>query len=904
MGSARFCNNQWVKRAFFGISLTILPFFFSLLNLPTAVNSLITASWGVALFVFFESMVQRKTEKKLRRGLYQLLGELDLGLINLSKLSSDDAVAEIINKLQEHSLYNLRFQDELYSRIGLGFLTFAEDLRIVAANMVGLVHIFEKKDPHGLSLGEYLIARSSLTEVQKTNTEFHFSNVIGMGSIQWKISCGNFIDELEIYSLGKKYSLKLSYMPNYTGNKITSVCIIIQDISEHKKVQSQAVRREQEIEKIFALLQVSDSLFELFMDETRELFDEIKKDLKQLRHESNTNSILTISERMFRSVHTIKANSKLFKLVSIEDVSHEVETYLAELKEGKVEFSNEALQQLTRKVIAISEEIYSYASLRKEILSSFDRKKDLNLKYRIQWIRSLLSQFAFILRNPSFEPWHLKDIKREFGRALSSFDKLSLKDYIKGYNNMVHDIAVRSHKKVAALETQLDAHYFDGKTLARINDILVHCLRNAVDHGIETPEVRGALGKSEAGTIKIKSYEVAGNIQIIIEDDGRGVDFDKVKKKAVASGLATEASLSKMQDHEVLELLFHPGFTTTDRISHISGRGLGMDAIRESARQLHGNLIIQQSPKSGATVVLEIPSNTEELLNLFSIFDLKRTTQSLVNEFNALTSQIELKLQMEEAFVFGDRWIFAEIFRQVIQEILKQSKQQGSILVKVKPHVGRRRLDSHNFFRFEFMLKTNLVGFGFFMSQALERVSQRLEKMYGSLILKDVHNLELNLPSNIPLPLSDYEFPILVFCRYPDKIIGIVERFFQRVVSNWKYDIIACQPDAPLPQRFRERTCIVIMEGDYVGHYISVREEDERRHDGVLFMTTEYTEIENLSETSILPENIMFVPMSLDNHSFDRGLAAMILRRFLKEMANSSSTLNDIDREILEKMAV
>lgn len=904
MSLASIYGNRWLKG--FASAASLFLFSAAILNLqwPVGMKAFSIGLAAGALHLLFAYLSQRLQAKELRRLLYQLIEELEMELVNLGDFRGLDGLRRVIDQLQRAKLKNIRDLNEIYARSGLGYLTFAADLKIAESHMDGLASIFGKKEPFGSTLGHYLIENSRLSPSQRKNFEFHLTNIIGMGSVQWKISSTSFLKEIDVYTKGKKYSLKLSYIPHVQEDKVISICMIFQDISEHRMAQTQAVRREQEIEKIFALLKVSDSLFDLFMEETRELFDEIKKDLKLMGLETEVENITQISGRMFRNVHTIKANAKLFKLHSIEDVSHEVETYLGALKEEKVSFSQEALGQLTQKVMAISQEIYSYASLRKEIISSFDRKKDQNLRYRIQWIRSLLSQFAYMLRDPNLEPLGLKALKREFGRALSSFDKLSIKDYIKGYDRMVQDMASRTGKKIAPLDVHLDVHHFDGKTLSKVNDILVHCLRNAVDHGIETPEKRNASGKIASGLISIRSHESSGLVNLTVDDDGAGIDINKIKQKALAKGILTPLEIESMNDDDVIELLFRPGFSTAEKLSHTSGRGVGMDAIRESARQLHGELKIQHLKGSGTRLTLEIPSGAEEFLHLFSVFDLKKTSQNLIDEFNILCLQAKLKLIMDEAFVFGDRWAFAEIFRKIVQEILEQCKQQGNITVRAQPHRGRRRFDSHHFYRFEFVIKSSLIGFEICQSPIIEQISQRLENMYGSLILKDAYTLELNIPSNIPLPLSSYQFPILVFANNPENIAEVVESFFQKVVSNWQYDLFVVQPGIEIPEKFKEHPSIAIVESHCIPHYMQARDEDDRRQDGVLLITTAYAEIENLSETSVRPENIIFVPLRPQDHSLERSLAAMILRRFHREMASNSGMLNDIDREILEKMAV
>jgi two-component system chemotaxis sensor kinase CheA len=138
-----------------------------------------------------------------------------------------------------------------------------------------------------------------------------------------------------------------------------------------------------------------------------------------------------------------------------------------------------------------------------------------------------------------------------------------------------------------------------------ISDPMMHIIRNAVDHGIESPEKRLACGKEEKGTIRISSFQKGNHVIIEVEDDGAGIDIEKVKAKALQKNLIQDAAA--LTDREALELLFLPGFSTADKISEISGRGVGMDVVKNNISAVSGMVDIESKKGAGSRFIITLP---------------------------------------------------------------------------------------------------------------------------------------------------------------------------------------------------------------------------------------------------------------------------------------------------------
>jgi two-component system chemotaxis sensor kinase CheA len=171
---------------------------------------------------------------------------------------------------------------------------------------------------------------------------------------------------------------------------------------------------------------------------------------------------------------------------------------------------------------------------------------------------------------------------------------------------VVRDLAVACGKQVRVemegKETELD------KTLVEaIKDPLTHMVRNAVDHGIETPEVRVAAGKPAEGVLALKAYHEGGQVNIEISDDGGGVNFERVKQKALERGVITPEQAARMSDREITGLIFLPGFSTAEKVTNVSGRGVGMDVVKTNIEKIGGTIELQSKPGRGSVFKVKIP---------------------------------------------------------------------------------------------------------------------------------------------------------------------------------------------------------------------------------------------------------------------------------------------------------
>ena len=181
-----------------------------------------------------------------------------------------------------------------------------------------------------------------------------------------------------------------------------------------------------------------------------------------------------------------------------------------------------------------------------------------------------------------------------------------LADGVRGFPRLVRDLA-RELGKQARFEVVGETTGVDRDILDRLEAPLNHLIRNAMDHGLEMPEDRRAAGKPPTGTIRLEARHRAGMLQIILSDDGRGIDLERLRAKVVERGLTTAAMAARLSETELLDFLFLPGFSTKEQVTEVSGRGVGLDVVQSMVHAVRGSVRVASRPGKGTRFVLQLP---------------------------------------------------------------------------------------------------------------------------------------------------------------------------------------------------------------------------------------------------------------------------------------------------------
>jgi two-component system chemotaxis sensor kinase CheA len=232
------------------------------------------------------------------------------------------------------------------------------------------------------------------------------------------------------------------------------------------------------------------------------------------------------------------------------------------------------------------------------LVDFFYQNQDLPRQFNTK-INTLYRQFANDIMRLSL---NINELQEEIKRMRM----LPLSTITKTFGRIVRDIAREQNKQINLVilgeETELDK-----RVLEQIKDPLIHMLRNAADHGIESPEKRVQAGKSATGEIVLEARQQGTNVVITIADDGTGLDLDKLRYAAVRKGMLTQAEAAQLDDAEAKMLVFTSGLSTSQIITNISGRGVGMDIVRKNVEDLQGMLEVCFEPGQGTTYSMTLP---------------------------------------------------------------------------------------------------------------------------------------------------------------------------------------------------------------------------------------------------------------------------------------------------------
>ncbi len=207
----------------------------------------------------------------------------------------------------------------------------------------------------------------------------------------------------------------------------------------------------------------------------------------------------------------------------------------------------------------------------------------------------------------------LNDATTVLGRVASELQEqvmkvrmLPISRLFNRYPRLVHDLVKNSDKKIQ-LQFRGEETELDRMVIEQLADPMIHIIRNAVDHGIEARDDRKSNGKPESGVLLLEAYHEGSNVVIEVTDDGKGIDLSRIRQKAVEKQLADRETLERMDQQALIDLIMLPGFSTTDRVTHTSGRGVGMDVVKRNIEKINGSLIVDTRQDVGTRIKIKIP---------------------------------------------------------------------------------------------------------------------------------------------------------------------------------------------------------------------------------------------------------------------------------------------------------
>ncbi|HWO77976.1 MAG TPA: chemotaxis protein CheA [Bacillus sp. (in: firmicutes)] len=307
-----------------------------------------------------------------------------------------------------------------------------------------------------------------------------------------------------------------------------------------------------------------------------------------------TESAEAVAAKIMKVSEIEKVETKLIDLGNLRSAQAETAAAVAEEAKGTAESEQVSLKE---------------KKVSKSIRVNIDRLDRLmNLFEELIIDKGRLEQIAKELKHAPLTQTveHMSRLSGDLQDIILKMRMVPIDTVFNRFPRMVRQLAKDLRKeidfKIEGAETELDRTVID-----EIGDPLVHLIRNGLDHGIESPEVRIAKGKNPAGTLELKAYTSGNHVFIEIKDDGAGINREKVLQKAISKGILSEEDGNSLTDSQVYQLIFSSGFSTADQISDISGRGVGLDVVKHTIESLGGVITIESEPDKGSLFSIQLP---------------------------------------------------------------------------------------------------------------------------------------------------------------------------------------------------------------------------------------------------------------------------------------------------------
>jgi sensor domain CHASE-containing protein/signal transduction histidine kinase len=380
------------------------------------------------------------------------------------------------------------------------------------------------------------------------------------------------------------------------------ILVEVKDITHEKNLTEKIKKSEQENIQLKAIAEDPD-LFKEYLFESVQILEQTDNIIQQIEKQPS----MELVHEAFRYIHLLKGSSDSFGMVEFAEAAGILEDQLDKLR-NSVQFSQEDLCDVTSALLTLSQILYHTINEVKAILGDVLLLEQPQIILRLPF-EKLQSEYEYSIRllSEKMEPQCQTEV---LSLISEQYRHLRLEPARKGFSKAfkaVPSLIKRLNKNCVFIVKGEDC-LVDCLLSRKLNEPIIHIIRNAFDHGIEEKWERLEIGKEETAKVICSIRRDAGSLVIEISDDGRGINLDKVKETALKKGLLTEEALKNLNRESIINLIFIPGFSTCDAVSMTSGRGVGLNSVYQVIKtELSGSIKIYTNKNNGTTFTLTIP---------------------------------------------------------------------------------------------------------------------------------------------------------------------------------------------------------------------------------------------------------------------------------------------------------
>jgi signal transduction histidine kinase/HAMP domain-containing protein len=401
--------------------------------------------------------------------------------------------------------------------------------------------------------------------------------------------------------------VSIAYQKIYNKqNQLSKIMILVTDETEKRlkeqQMEEQRKKHDNEMNIVLGLANTPPEEISAFMEDTCERMKRIRQQIEESSQHLSKNStketdiiINTLVNALYRDIHTIKGNSGSYGFQLLSERAHQTENRLDKLREP-TQSQQEALTELVECLDNMNEEI---GEIQQKIKLIFGRDENVTMRIPVSHVTSI-TETCMGLNQLQHPPQVQALINKCIMLSWMPIETITRK-----YQKIVNRAARKQQKRMTFV-VKPEHIFYPPDIFADIDDALIHLVRNAADHGIEKPEVREELGKG-MGHITFEFVEQDENRIITLSDDGQGIDTEKLIETSIKKGVVTLEETINFTKPQKLALIFAAGVSTADEITELSGRGVGMDIVREKIENLGGTISVDSKIGVGTTMTLILP---------------------------------------------------------------------------------------------------------------------------------------------------------------------------------------------------------------------------------------------------------------------------------------------------------
>jgi signal transduction histidine kinase len=471
--------------------------------------------------------------------------------------------------------------------------------------------ILETKDIAGRDVFELVFSNTRLGSDVMSQVEAAIAACVGEDAMNFEFNEHVLVHEIEkTMPDGRVKVLDMSWSPIIDEhNVVVRLMLCLWDVTELRTLAAEADAQKRELAIIGEILAVKQEKFHAFIESAHQFIEENRALIQKgtaLAPQDRNSQVVSL---LFRNMHTIKGNARTYGLLGLTNTVHEAEQAYDALRKGEAEWDEAVLlEQLAQTEAVVNE--YAHVNEVKLGRRGPGRRGGVDKFLMIQ--KDQVQEALELLDGAAdAEPAKLREVIAKVRSSLRLIGTEKIEEVLAGVIDSLPSLAKELGKPAPKVSMQTHGIVVKAQIADTLKNVFMHLYRNAMDHGLESVPERLAKGKAEQGTIALDMKLDKTQVHFTLKDDGKGLALDSIERKAVAQGILESGHALTPQD--IAQLIFAPGFSTAEKVTEVSGRGVGMDAVKGFVEQEGGTIELRLLPADAADghrnfeVVISLP---------------------------------------------------------------------------------------------------------------------------------------------------------------------------------------------------------------------------------------------------------------------------------------------------------